>query len=265
MSLVCDPIGLIRTDMQVKFDAPHQPQQHTPQQNVVEIFSGHGYERALADLEGFERIWLIWWFDRNTSWRPMVHTPRGDTRRRGVFATRSPHRPNPIGMTAVPLLEIRGLSLIVGSVDLLDRTPILDIKPYISEVDAFPDQRQGWLTDVVDLAQQPQRFQVMLDPLAEVQVRWLEERWQIDFIDRVKSILERNPEQSRRHRITAPKDGIFRLSSGVWRVFFSVLKDRVRVERLAPGFPLDLLQKEGREVIPHYEAQLAFAGEWPDY
>lgn len=263
-SFVCEPIGLIHTSMQVKFDAPPQPDHSVMQQNRIELFPGKGYEQALSDLAGFDRIWLVWWFDRNTNWRPMVHTPRGDTKRRGVFATRSPHRPNPIGITAVPLLEVKGRTLIVGSVDLLDKTPILDIKPYIAEADCFYVERQGWLSEVIEQGAIEATYQVLLSEIAAGQVEWLEREWQIEFISKVISILERHPVQSRRHRITAPRDGVHRLSSGGWRVYFTVTGKQVLIERVASGFPYELLMKEGREIIPHYQAQIAFSERWPE-
>jgi tRNA-Thr(GGU) m(6)t(6)A37 methyltransferase TsaA len=262
-SLICEPIGIIRTEMQVKFDAPRQPDSTQTQHHIIELFPGHRYEDALRDLAGFERIWLIWWFDRNPNWRPMVRTPRGDTHRRGVFATRSPHRPNPIGMTNVPLIEVRGRELVVGPTDLLDRTPILDIKPYISAVDSYPDQRQGWLEEVEAQGAVPLRYVVTISPRAEEQFAWLAANWQIDFASKIRRILERDPSPSRRNRITGERNGLFRMSSGSWRVFFSVDGTRVTVYYVAPGFPMSLLTKEGFEVIPHYQAQLAFEQLWP--
>jgi tRNA-Thr(GGU) m(6)t(6)A37 methyltransferase TsaA len=249
--------------MRAKFDAPRQPDLSAPQRSIIELFPDQDFELALTDLAGFERIWLIWWFDRNSNWRPMVRTPRGKTHRRGVFATRSPHRPNPIGITSVPLLEIRGRELVVGSNDLLDNTPILDIKPYISEVDSFPSQRNGWLAELDEIDPAREEFRVSLSSVAQEQQTWLFTQWGIDFMPRVSSILTRSPFPSRRHRITRPKDGISRLSCGVWRVFFSLNDLQVMIERIAPGFPLELLQRDGREIIPDYEAQLAFEQLWP--
>jgi len=261
--LSCRPIGVIRTEMRAKFDAPHQPDPSAPQRSIIELFPDQDFELALTDLAGFERIWLIWWFHKNSNWRPMVRTPRGKTHRRGVFATRSPHRPNPIGITSVPLVEIRGRELIVGSNDLLDNTPILDIKPYISEVDSFPHQRNGWLTELKDEKTDDEQFRVLLSPIAQEQHRWLATQSGIDFMPRVIAILAKFPLPSRRHRITRSKDGLFRLSCGAWRVFFSLVDLDVTIERIAPGFPLELLQREGREIIPDYQAQLAFEQLWP--
>jgi hypothetical protein len=159
-------------------------------------------------------------------------------------------------------LGINGLTLLVGSTDLLDNTPILDIKPYISEVDSFPNQKQGWLGEIGD--QEPlQRFSVRVASEAERQLMWLKEQWDIDLLPRINEILSRSPAPSRRHRITAARDGVQRLSSGSWRVFFRVTEEVVDIDRVAPGFPLTLLTTEGREVIPHYQAQIAFETLWP--
>jgi len=264
VSFECDPIGFIRTGMRVKFDAPHQPQDGISERNVVELFPGRRLEQGLKDLEGFERIWLVWWFNRNANWRPLVTPPRGPAIRRGVFATRSPHRPAPIGITAVPLLGISGNQLFVGNTDLLDGTPILDIKPYISSVDSFPNQRAGWLDECRDELDKPVRYAVLLSPLACEQVEWLREQWGIDFFIKARAILEREPQRSRTHRITAPKEGVFRLSSGGWRIFFTVNDDRVTVVRIAPGFPERLLVQEGFDVIPDRQAQVAFGERWAD-
>lgn len=261
--LSCRPIGIIRTEMRAKFDAPHQPDPLARQRSVIELFPNQGFELALTDLAGFERIWLIWWFDRNSNWRPMVRAPRGKTHRRGVFATRSPHRPNPIGITSVPLLELRGRELIVGCNDLLDNTLILDIKPYISEVDSFPNQRNGWLAELDETEQDGEKFHVSICPLAQEQHRWLSTAWSIDFLSRATSILAKSPYPSRRHRITRPEGGIYRISCGAWRIFFSIKGCEVTIERFAPGFPLELLQREGREIIPDYQAQLTFEQRWP--
>ena len=105
-------------------------------------------EAALADLAGVERIWVVSWLDRGGTWSPMVRPPRGPRVRRGLFATRSPDRPNPIGLSAVKLMRIDGCDLHVRGIDLLDGTPILDIKPYLPYADAFPEAKAGWIDAV---------------------------------------------------------------------------------------------------------------------
>ena len=113
---------------------------------------------ALDDIEGFERLWLIYWMDRVGPFRPKV-IPYRDTREHGLFATRSPSRPNPIGMSVVRLLKREGAVLHVADIDILDGTPLVDIKPYIPGFDAHPVSRAGWFDNPgVDRRQADGRF-----------------------------------------------------------------------------------------------------------
>jgi len=101
------------------------------------------YEQGLLDIEGFSHLFVVWEFDRSAGFA-LTGAPPCDDRTHGVFATRSPYRPNPIGLTVVELLRRDGCDLQVRGVDMLDRTPILDIKPYLSSVPA-EKLRRGWL------------------------------------------------------------------------------------------------------------------------
>lgn len=135
-------IGVIRTRFAEQAGTPIQPRFARQAEGVVELFEP--YAAALSDLDGFERIWLLYHLDRARAWEPLV-VPYLDTALRGLFATRAPARPCPIGMSAVELLAIEGRRLRVRGVDVLDRTPLLDIKPYVPRFDAFPESRAGWL------------------------------------------------------------------------------------------------------------------------
>jgi tRNA-Thr(GGU) m(6)t(6)A37 methyltransferase TsaA len=104
---------------------------------------------GLADLAGFDRVWLIYWFHRASAARMSV-IPYRDTVERGLFATRVPARPNAIGMSCVRLLNIESNILRLAEVDILDDTPLLDIKPYVPQYDNYPVQRCGWLDTVPD-------------------------------------------------------------------------------------------------------------------
>jgi len=102
------------------------------------------YQEGLADLEGFDRVWLI--FLNRPPRRPQMKIiPRLDEKPRGVFATRSPYHPNPIGITCVRLLSMSGCTLQVSGVDMLDDTELLDIKPYVPRYDSYPEAWAGWL------------------------------------------------------------------------------------------------------------------------
>jgi len=123
----------------------HRSAHRPPAQGQVELLPE--YTEALSDLDGFERIWLIFCFDRSEGYRLRL-VPRSDTVERGLFATRAPYRINPIGLTTVRLLVVEGNVLTVEGVDMLDKTPLLDIKPYIPRSDSHPDSRTGWLEKV---------------------------------------------------------------------------------------------------------------------
>ena len=111
-TLTLSPIGFIRAQKSVKFQALHQPAEAVAEQNILELLPDCDYELALRDVAGFSRVWLLSWFHRNKTWRPLVLPPRGPATRRGVFATRSPHRPNPLGLTPVQLIKVEGRKLI---------------------------------------------------------------------------------------------------------------------------------------------------------
>jgi len=106
------------------------------------------YEPALADIEGFERLWLVYWLDRAGPFQPAV-IPYRDTVAHGLFATRSPCRVNPIGLSLVCLVGRSGCQLSIRDVDVLDGTPLLDIKPYVPDFDARPGSRAGWFDQAV--------------------------------------------------------------------------------------------------------------------
>lgn len=110
------------------------------------------YEQGLTDIEGFSHLFVIWLFDRVEGF-DLLASPPTDTRSHGVFATRSPRRPNPIGLTVVRLLGREGCKLRVAGVDMLDGTPILDLKPYLSSV-PIDQVNRGWLAKAEESAHQ---------------------------------------------------------------------------------------------------------------
>lgn len=141
-------IGVARTPWTEKRQAPRQPAAARGVKATIELFPGKGYEDALANVEEWSHLWVLFAFDKSRGWSPKVLPPRSRVKK-GLFATRAPHRPNPIGMSLVRLRRVEGLVLHVEDVDLLDGTPILDIKPYVPYADAFPGSRAGWI-DAVD-------------------------------------------------------------------------------------------------------------------
>ena len=179
------PIGLVRSCYTGKFGIPRQPGLVTAAEARLELFAEFAREEAFAGLEGFSHLWLLFVFHDAIAegWRPTVRPPRlGGRRKVGVFASRSPHRPNPIGLSAV---EFRGfvrgfdregggqggLALRLGGVDLLDGTPVLDIKPYVPYADCLPLASSGFVPPPRD-----QEREVIFSPQALAQARALSQR-----------------------------------------------------------------------------------------
>jgi len=256
--LTVRPIGFVRTASRLKFDAPRQPDRESDEVNFIELLPGQQFELALQDLEGFDKIWLVSWFDRNRNWRPRVLPPRGPAKRRGVFATRSPHRPNPIGLTCVTLLAVEGRILKVGALDLTDGTPILDIKPYLRTVDCYPESRLGWIEEIEAAESSPPAFEVSVDPLTERQLNWLREEWKIDFTEGAYDILRRNPAPHRTRRILLVGDNKYRIACGPWRMFYRIQGEEVVIEEIASGISEETLNAPGSEAITDRDAHIAF-------
>ncbi len=137
------PIGIIHSPFKEPRGAPIQPKAAEGVKGTVELFDE--FKEGLADLDGFSHVILIYHFHLSEGYTLKVKPFLDDTRR-GLFATRAPRRPNPIGFSVVPLVRIDGATLHVSNLDIVDCTPLLDIKPYVPEFDREVDIRVGWLT-----------------------------------------------------------------------------------------------------------------------
>ena len=253
-TLQLEPIGYISSSMTLKFEAPHQPDadvNDTP--GIIELLPDRNFDKALHDLEGFEYIWILWWFHKNTTWKPKVRPPRGPSEKRGLFATRSPHRPNPIGLSAVRLLGIEDRKIIIGEHDLIEGTPILDIKPYIPAVDAFPDAKLGWVKDIQPLTS---RFVISFTPEARLQREWLKEK-RVAFLERSEMLLSHDPSPHKTRRIKKNKNRTFTMGCGAWRIIFGITDLEVIILSYRPGYPQRLLDQTEWE-IPDGDVQKAF-------
>ena len=135
------PIGYVRSAYTDTAQIPKGLGAEHHAEGVLDILPE--YEEGLADVEGFSHLYVLWVFDRAGAASLTAHPP-SDNKPHGVFATRSPQRPNPIGLTTVTLVRREGTRLVVRGLDMLDGTPILDIKPYLSSVPES-DLRRGWL------------------------------------------------------------------------------------------------------------------------
>jgi tRNA-Thr(GGU) m(6)t(6)A37 methyltransferase TsaA len=273
--LVVEPIGFARTALATKVDAPRQPRAAEGNPGRIELLPGRDFEHALEDLEGWEYLWVIFWFHLNASWRPKVLPPRSTTGRKGVFSTRSPHRPNPIGLSAVRLERIDGLTLHLLDVDLVDGTPVLDIKPYVPYTDAHADARSGWLEDGATDAVPTRldRGAAPADPRSPHEVHfevpviergaWIESRTGLAVLDRARATLALGPAPHPYRRIKRAGDG-FVLAVKEWRLGFKVEGRQVRVHSLYSGYrrsSLENLTKNDDPLLPLHREFVATFGD----
>jgi tRNA-Thr(GGU) m(6)t(6)A37 methyltransferase TsaA len=138
-------IGRIRTPFAKPAGMPIQPRYADGSPGRIEV--APEFQEGLRDLDGFSRLWAIYLFHRSEGFRLTV-TPYLDDRPRGLFATRAPKRPNPLGLSCYRVVSIEAGTIHVLDVDVLDKTPLLDLKPYVPDFDAWPKARAGWVDEV---------------------------------------------------------------------------------------------------------------------
>ena len=143
MHITMNPIGTVRTPFTETVRIPKGLDAKHDAEGVIDL--DPAFEAGLQDIEGFSHLYIVWVFHATEGYDLVAHPP-SDDRPHGVFATRSPSRPNPIGLTVVQLLRRDGRRLHVRGVDMLDGTPVLDIKPYLSSI-AEVEIRRGWLAE----------------------------------------------------------------------------------------------------------------------
>ena len=229
-SLALRPIGVVHSPFKERVDAPRQPTAARGVTGTIELFPGRNFEQALEDIQSFNFIWVLFWFHLNTTWKPKVSPPRSGLRR-GVFATRSPYRPNPIGMSVVELCKVEGLTLSIQSLDILDGTPVLDLKPYVPYVDSLPDANNGWL----DAPSDPQPdHAVLFSALAEEQLAFLSTRFSLDIRERFVAALRLGPEPQAFRRIRREGPG-YVIAVKDWRAHFVADGQTITVLELQSG------------------------------
>ncbi len=249
------PIGIIRTPFADRVSAPRQSYVARDVDATIVLIPGRGFEHAVEDLAGWDYVWVLYWFHLNEGWRPKVLPPRS-TVRRGVFSTRSPHRPNPIGMSAVKLVRVDGLTVHVRGVDMVDGTPVLDLKPYIAVADSIPDAGAGWLASADPVGP----FEVTWSERATEQASWLSSMHGIDLVTPVDRALALGPVPHPYRRIRRDERGL-RLAVKEWRVRFEPSPDarRIVVIAIETGYReaqllASRLQEDDRESLaPHRE------------
>ena len=214
------PIAHIETCVPTKFGIPRQAGiVDTPGRIVFE--PPYRVAEAVRGLEGFDYIWIIWQFSKavRDDWSPTVRPPRlGGNERMGVFATRSPFRPNPIGLSSVKLLRVEqdeqlGPVLYISGADLMDGTPIYDIKPYLPYTDSHPDARSGFATRPADSLLEVQCPPALLEQLPT------------DLRQPLLDLLAHDPRPQYQH----DPDRIYGMSFGGFDIHFQVKEETVIV------------------------------------
>lgn len=214
-------IARIHTDFPTKFGVPRQSGLIDSLESLIIFEPEYRDPLSLRGLEEFSHLWLIWQFSKavRDTWSPTVRPPKlGGNQRIGVFATRSPFRPNAIGLSSVRLLGVEkhprfGHILRVAGADLMDGTPILDIKPYLAYTDSHP-QATGGFTDRLEL----QPLQVFLPPE-------LGEKLPEDKRAALIEVLAADPRPSYQH----DPERVYGFAFGSWEVYFCVDEDRLTV------------------------------------
>jgi tRNA (adenine37-N6)-methyltransferase len=266
-SLALDPIGIIHTPFPDRVSTPRQPHVAEAAEGRIELFPGRGLEHAVSDLEGWEYIWVLFWFHLNAGWRPKVLPPRSAGKRRGVLSTRSPHRPNPIGLSLVRLVSVDGLVVHVRDVDMIDKSPVLDLKPYLPYAEAKPGARTGWLEslaapEAVEGSPPPDPepgFSVAWSARAAEQVAYLRDEHGIDLAGPVERTLRLGPQPHPYRRIRVEQDGTSRLAHKDFRVWFKVEGRDVTVLWIGTGYrERDLTMSEDPAVAVHRAFQARF-------
>ena len=262
-----NPIGTFFGDAIYKYDAPRQGRLFAGHPGRIVLSPGQNFEMALRDLDGFERIWVIFLFHENGGWRPTTRPPvppKGKDRV-GTFASRSPYRPNPIGLSCVRLLKIDGLTLYVDEADLLNETPVLDIKPYIPMADAFPEAKAGWVEE-----QEGDLWTVEMSDEFAAQNRWIAERSAFDLESFARVQLSRgnfskDVFDSSRRRLTVDenaKTGV--LAYRTFRIHFSYDDSccKVVLQRISSGYSDADLNPETEDKYGDKQLHRSFVNEF---
>jgi tRNA-Thr(GGU) m(6)t(6)A37 methyltransferase TsaA len=234
-----EPIGVVRSPFRERVEAPRQASGVSGTDGApsaagrIELFAGHGYEDALEGMAAWQYAWLIFVFHKNVEegrgWRPKVLPPRSEAKR-GLFSTRSPHRPNPIGLSAVKIERVEGLVVHVANLDVLDGSPVLDLKPYVAYADAFPEARAGWLESPDPVP----AWQVIFDAAAREELTWLREHG-VDLAPPIEAALALGPQPHAYRRIKRQGAGM-RIALKEWRADFVVEERRILVTGVRSGY-----------------------------
>lgn len=216
--LILNPIGYLKCEQKYSYQVPRQSV-YANNEGFIQLNKGCNFEQALKDLTGMERIWVIFQFHQNSTWKPLVTPPVVEEGRKiSLFATRSPHRPNPLGLSCLELVRVEGLKVYVRNFDLINNTPILDIKPYIPASDSFPEAKTGWLKP-----KDPQKiFRLCYKKEICNKINWLEKNTDLGFKSFLELQLGYDPLNKKRKRLELISENKYILSYRTWRIKFII-------------------------------------------
>jgi tRNA-Thr(GGU) m(6)t(6)A37 methyltransferase TsaA len=214
---VIKPVGVVRSEHKFRYETPRQGVLENSTESFIELLPRMNFEQAVKDLEGFDRIWVIYRFHLNDNWRPLVNPPRHTRKKVGVFATRAPYRPNPLGISCVKLNRIEGLKIYITNSDILDGSPVIDIKPYLPYSDSFPEAKTGWVKYGLE-----EIYRVDFSETALIKMKWLKTEASINLKSFARLQLEFNPADDSRKRIARLNDADYILAYRTWRINYSV-------------------------------------------
>ena len=225
------PIGYFHTIEDEKYLLPKQAGVLKSNSGKITLLSNQNFEQSLDDLIKFDRVWVIFTFHKNQKWKPKVLTPHGPPKR-GVFATRSPHRPNNIGLSCLKLVDVKGLNIFVADHDLLNDTPILDIKPYLAYADSFPEANAGW----IDGIEQKEIYTIYWAKKAVEQMNYLKDDHALDLSDAMTFQLLKNPFPTTNNRIKKINDNTYVIAIKTWRFVYSIDSQNIKILEIQSGY-----------------------------
>lgn len=248
------PIGFVSSSKKYRYETSRQGVLETDELSHIKLLAGNNFEQALTGIEGFERLWIVFGFHLNPNWKPMVTPPRHTRKKVGIFATRSPHRPNQLGISSVKLIAVEGLQLTIGESDILDGSPVFDIKPYLPYSDSFPGVATGWVNPNSELP-----IPVLFSEKATTQTEWLQNTGSINLKSYAKLQLEFAPNDVKRKRIEQISASRFILAYRTWRVHYSIQPDAsVFIDEIKSGYSSEELNNALSDKYADKELHRAF-------
>jgi tRNA-Thr(GGU) m(6)t(6)A37 methyltransferase TsaA len=227
--IIIKPIGVVQSELKQRYETPRQGVLAKGSAAFIHLNAKENFEQAVKDLDGFERIWIIYQFHLNKNWKPLVSPPRHTRSKVGVFATRAPYRPNQIGLSCVKLEKVEGLKITISESDILDGSPVLDIKPYLPYSDSFNESKTGWVKSGLENI-----FEVMFDDKVKKIADNLKQQLSINLLSYTRLQLEFNPADTTRKRISKStnkksKQDSFALAYQNWKINYTVDEDERKV------------------------------------